>query len=671
MVNVGSRSNKILFIIFFVFALIIRGIYFAEFRNNPYFDSVHPAHDSIVMHNGAKDICQGDLLLSKKGNRYPFYTYFVAAIYSLGGQMIYGVWVAQFILGALASALLFLIGTRLFNIKVGAIVSLFYALYGPNLFYEGVMLRAALTEFLAVLSFYFLLRLEKEISYGNLVFSGIALSTMIQCRPNTVLILPLVLLYLYFRILRKEVFKRKMIYFSGFILVLIVIGMPLLLRGMYVEKQFQFYDPGGPSVLLMGNLIDYDGLGWHWGSPRYRELKRSHSHEVSNDYVWVLKRVFKETIDYPLGFIRLYGRKIYYFLNNFEIPSNNNFYLHQRYSCLLRNPLSNFSLVVSLAFLGLVVTFRDYRRNVLLYIFFLGMTGSVLLFYNVSRFRIPVIPFYLLFSAVGIFTLCNFILAKQFIRLFLAVILLVGVLFYLKIPDIQKIRENDYGMMYDLYDRQARKHMDKGLHQEALKVCEEFIERCPESTNARLHNNLGIIYKELRLNDKAIQEFMKVLELESDSVEVYVNLGSAYIEKGLYDKAIKCLGEARRLDPGLAEIYTNLGSAYRRKGEYDRAIEELNQAVALKPGLWQAYNNLALAYRGKELYRESAMACEKVLALQPHNFNVHEFLASVYLKVREWNKAHYHYTEVLKLKPDHSRAKDIKAVIGRLNEIRR
>ena len=671
MVNVDSRSNKILFIILFVFALIIRGIYFAEFRNNPYFDSVHPAHDSIVMHNGAKDICQGDLLLSKKGHRYPFYTYFVAAIYSLGGQMIYGVWIAQFILGALTSALLFLIGTRLFNKKVGVIVSLFYALYGPNLFYEGVMLRAALTEFLAVLSFYFLLRLEKEISYGNLVFSGIALSTMIQCRPNTVLVLPFVLCYLYFRILRKEVFKRKMIYFSGFILVLIVVGMPLLLRGMCVEKQFQFYDPGGPRVLLMGNLVDYDGLGWHWGSPRYRELRDAHTYEVTNDYIWVLKKVLKEVIDYPLGFVRLYVRKIYYFFNNYEIPSNNNFYLHQKYSYLLRNPLSNFSLVVSLAFLGLMVTFKDYRRNILLYIFLLGMTGSVLLFYNVSRFRMPAVPFYLLFSAVGIFTLCKFILAKQFIRLFLAVILLVGVLFYLKIPNIQKIRENDYGMIYDLYDGQAKKYLDGGLHQEALKECEEFIKMFPGYTNVRIHNKLGIIYKKMRLHDKAIQEFVKVSELENDSVEAYVNLGSAYIEKGLYDEAIKYLVKAKHLNPNLAEIYTNLGSAYRRKGEYDRAIEELNRAVTLKPDLWQAYNNLALAYRSKELYWESAMECEKILKLQPDNFNVHELLASVYLKVREWNKAHYHYAEVLRLKPDHPRAKEIKSVIGGLNEIRR
>ena len=200
--------------------MTVRVIYFLELAENPYFDYIHPSHDSIVIHKGAIDICKGDLLLSNEGNRYPFYTYFVSIFYFLGNQKIYGIWIAQFILGALASALLFLIGTRLFNSKVGVICALFYALYGQNLFYEGVMLRAALTEFLAVLTFYLLLKLENKISNLNLILSGIALSMMIQCRPNTVIVLPFVLIYLYFKILKREAFKLKLVHFSFFVCIL-------------------------------------------------------------------------------------------------------------------------------------------------------------------------------------------------------------------------------------------------------------------------------------------------------------------------------------------------------------------------------------------------------------------------------------------------------------------
>ena len=64
------KSFKVIFFLTLTFALMVRVIYFIEFRENPYFDYIHPSHDSIVVHNGAVDICQGDLLLFKKGNRY-------------------------------------------------------------------------------------------------------------------------------------------------------------------------------------------------------------------------------------------------------------------------------------------------------------------------------------------------------------------------------------------------------------------------------------------------------------------------------------------------------------------------------------------------------------------------------------------------------------------------
>ncbi|HKI47843.1 MAG TPA: glycosyltransferase family 39 protein, partial [Desulfobacteria bacterium] len=377
--NSNTKRTFILFGLLLVFALFIRTIYFIEFRQNPFFEYVHPSHDSMNVHNGAMEISKGNLLLDKKGFKYPFYSYFVAGIYSLANHKIWAIWIAQFALGAIAAALLFLIGNNLFNRNVGIIASLIYALYGPNLFYEGIMLRAALTEFLAVLSFYLLLRLESRPSYKTAFLCGASLSMMVQCRPNTVVLLPLVLFYVFFRTLKSDEGKHRLKYLTILICALIVTGMPLLLRGIHAEKKFQFYDPGGPHVFLMGNLIDYDGLGWHNGSPRFKEYLRNSGGKI-HDYKWVVNEVVKEIENDPLAFLSLYLRKAYYFLCNYEIPSNNNYYIYQKFSYLLRNPLMNFAFVASLAVFGFLASLRNYRENLLLYIFVLGMTGSVLLF---------------------------------------------------------------------------------------------------------------------------------------------------------------------------------------------------------------------------------------------------------------------------------------------------
>ena len=572
-----------LFILLFVFAILIRTIYFVEFKENPFFEYVHPSHDSWNVHNGALEICANNILLNKSGFKYPFYSYFVAGIYSLTHHTVYAVWIIQFILGALAASLLFLIGTNLFNRTVGIICSLFYALYGPNLFYEGIMLRASLTEFLAVLSFYFLIKLEKKFSYGSLLLSGVSLSLMIQCRANTVVLLPFVLFYLYFGTLRKESLKLRLKHLSVFVLALALVGLPLLLRGFYVEKRFQFYDPGGPHVFLMGNLVDYDGLGWHNGSPLYKEYQQRYGEKLLHDYKWVLKEVLNEISNSPMAFFGLYMRKAYYFFCNYEIPSNNNVYIYQKFSYLLRNPLGSFSLVVSLAFLGLIVSFKEYRRNLLLYIFLLGMTGSTLVFYNVSRLRMPAVPFYLLLSSVGIYSLFQFIKARQFIKFIIAVVMIIGLIICLNMPDVQKIRENDYGMLGDAY-------FAKGMYDESISQFKKSLAIKPE--NAMAHYNIGISFSKKGKPGDAIRHFYEASRIDPKFVAALNNLGLMLCEQSRFSDAIRHFSQALQIEPENVNVQNNLGIAYARQGNLKDAAVHFAEAVRLSPRNKAARSNL-------------------------------------------------------------------------------
>jgi len=577
------KHTTSLFILLFVFAILIRTIYFVEFKENPFFEYVHPSHDSLNVHNGALEISAGNIFLDKKGFKYPFYSYFVAAAYSLTHHTVYAVWIIQFILGALAASLLFLIGTNLFNRTVGIICSLFYALYGPNLFYEGIMLRASLTEFLAVASFYFLIKLERKLSYGSLLLSGVSLSFMIQCRANTVVLLPFVLFYLYFGTLGKERLKLKLKHLSVFVLALALVGVPLLLRGFYVEKRFQFYDPGGPHVFLMGNLVDYDGLGWHNGSPRYKEYQQKNGEKLRDDYKWVLKKVFNEISDSPMAFFGLYMKKAYYFVNNYEIPSNNNFYIYQKFSYLLRNPLGNFSLVVSLAFLGLITSLKGCRRNLLLYIFILGMTGSTLVFYNVSRLRIPAVPFYLLLSSAGIYSLFQFIKARQFMRFIIAVIMIIGLIICLNISDVKKIRENDYAMLGDAY-------FAKGMYGESISAFKNSLAIKPK--NAMAHYNIGISFSKQGNRRDAISHFYEAVRIDPTFVAALNNLGLLLCKQSRFSDAIKHFSEALRIEPENVSIQNNLGLAYAQQGNLKDAAIHFAEAVRLSPRNKAVRNNL-------------------------------------------------------------------------------
>jgi len=462
-------------------------------------------------------------------------------------------WLVWAALGAIAAALLFLIGNALFNRNVGIIASLIYALYGPNLFYEGIMLRAALTEFFAVLSFYLLLRLENRPSYKNAFLCGTSLSMMVQCRPNTVVLLALVIFYVLFRAVRSDDFKHRLKYLIIFVCALIVTGMPLLLRGIHAEKKFQFYDPGGPHVFLMGNLTDYDGLGWHNGSPRFKEYLRNSGGKI-HDYKWVLNKVLKEIENDPLAFLSLYLRKAYYFLSNYEIPSNNNYYIYQKFSYLLRNPLMNFALMASLAFLGFLVSLRNYRENLLLYIFVLGMTGSVLLFYSVSRLRMPAVPFYLLLASMGIFSFFKFLKDKKFLPFSVAAIMVGSIFLWLSPSNAQKIRANDYGMLGNAY-------FAKGMHRECIASFTKSLTVNPN--NADAHYNIGLSFIKIGKPDDAIYHFNEALKINPKDAGIQNAIGILYAQKGNLKDAAFHFSEAVRVSPENQAARKNLEQCLR------------------------------------------------------------------------------------------------------------
>ena len=73
--------------------------------------------------------------------------------------MVYGL---QFVLGAFGAVLIFLIGKRLFDVRVGLLAFIGFAFYSTEIIYEGIILRAAFITFLGIFSFYVLLRLHES-----------------------------------------------------------------------------------------------------------------------------------------------------------------------------------------------------------------------------------------------------------------------------------------------------------------------------------------------------------------------------------------------------------------------------------------------------------------------------------------------------------------------------
>jgi tetratricopeptide (TPR) repeat protein len=131
----------------------------------------------------------------------------------------------------------------------------------------------------------------------------------------------------------------------------------------------------------------------------------------------------------------------------------------------------------------------------------------------------------------------------------------------------------------------------------------DVMEKAPH--NARAYGSLGIIYKERKEYDKALEMFEKTKTLGKAYPEVFLHLGDIYYEKGAYEKALTHLKVAEEIDYAYKirlSVLNKLGRTYERLGNTDRAIYKFGEAIKLYPKSTSPYNNLGVIYIRQKKY---------------------------------------------------------------------
>jgi lipopolysaccharide assembly protein B len=100
--------------------------------------------------------------------------------------------------------------------------------------------------------------------------------------------------------------------------------------------------------------------------------------------------------------------------------------------------------------------------------------------------------------------------------------------------------------------------------------------------------------------DKAIEEFTRAVQVDSDTVETYVTLGNLFRSKGEIERAVR-IRQSIILRPGVAETIKrqalyDLGLDYRKGGFIDRAIASFEQLLTMDPTNTQVYLQLEQLY---------------------------------------------------------------------------
>jgi tetratricopeptide (TPR) repeat protein len=616
----------------FLLALALRAVHLHDISPIPSF--LHPQEDALSYSSWAHRLASGDWLDRTRGvfQQSPLYPYVLALVEKISGgaNPLWTFRAFQILLGSMSCVWIYIAGRLWFGSPAGLAAGLLLALYPFAIFSDALIQKSVLDIFLvsgilAVLGF-----LRQERRPGRAAVLGFLLGLLALTRETALPWIGLALIWLGLEF-RGDPDDKKVKALALFVLCTALPLLPVGLRNAAVGGRFavttsnmgltlfQGNRPGANGAvapLIAGSNPDADGIRL-----ASRALGRPASPPEASRY-WIGQTV-AAVRSQPGSWFRLMLRKWNLFWNRYEIPDDEDLYLHRRFSRPLRTLLSfyDFGALFSLALLGAVFTWSRRRELWIFYAFAASLAAVTACFAVAARYRFPIVPVLILFASAGIAEFAGAL--RRGLWAWAGTALAVGVCAFgyarfSLVPSsffdgnpgaysnwslclTEQKRYAEAAVLarraleldpahYDAYLNLGRALYGQGDLAGAESAYLRAVELSPQSPSA--YNNLGSLAALRRDAPTAERYFLKALELNSRYALAWNNLGLLRFERRDYRGALECFRNAAEASPENAEIANNLGNAYYVLRDFPKAGQAFSRAVRLRPEDPLAHYNL-------------------------------------------------------------------------------
>jgi tetratricopeptide (TPR) repeat protein len=208
-------------------------------------------------------------------------------------------------------------------------------------------------------------------------------------------------------------------------------------------------------------------------------------------------------------------------------------------------------------------------------------------------------------------------------------------------PD-SPIALNNLGLIY----------AEQGMYDKAIALYEHLLDTYPNQDKVeQVYGNLASAYAREQMFDQAIDYYQKSLETNPEYEDAYLGLGRLSMELGQYEQAAGIYRQALELHPQSEAIYNQLGNLSFVQGKYDEAIVSYQKALKLNHFYIEAYNGLGLSYAGKGDLRNALATYQQALRIDPESSVIRNSLGSLYMEQGEVEKAVREFQESLRRDP--------------------
>jgi hypothetical protein len=503
---------------------LVRVVFVLDFASHPLFDiNLVSGTDMEFLVSWARRIAGGDLLGRGTGPFWwaPLFPYTLGGFFAVVGRdNLVGGALAQAALGAGTAALLYLLGRRLLGEATGLTAGFLASVYGPAVFYTGILLSTTLEVFLAVAILLAVTGARRRPTPWRWFGTGIVAGLGCLARPNFLVgvavllgLLPVLLHRPGARLDWPPIRRAGVAFVLGMALAI----APVTARNWAVGGRMVLVSDAGPETFRIAN--SYDSTPLNFVYPKQPPMPLT-----SSAFWWHQ------------------GRKAVMFWWGFEPPQNVNYYMARETSPVLRLPWVPFWLVVPLAVVGLWATRRHARDLAHVYGFLGAYYVSVVAFFIIARWRLSLIIPLLLFTAAGLLALLRWVLTRQWRKVFFAATVTAALAFMVYPGPGPFIFAADHGQLgYILANR--------GNYPAAVEHLALAAAGLPQ--NGVLRRDLGTLLERLGRRSEARIALERAVVLIPDDATSHRHLGRLLLGPGgNADLARVHLARAIELAPG-------------------------------------------------------------------------------------------------------------------------
>lgn len=316
--------------------------------------------------------------------------------------------------------------------------------------------------------------------------------------------------------------------------------------------------------------------------------------EVSDFYAGETWRALREA---PGPFFSRFVRKIVLFWSDYEIPQIEHFGYFRKFSFPLSGPVLTFGAVAPLAIVGMGLAMRRRERGkwALPLLFVATFSTSVILFFVLDRYRLPIVPVLLVFAAYAALAVRDAVRERRFA--FAGG--LVGAALVLGLA----LRSNPYridekrGIAQIVYrlgiveDSRENWEAAAAHYREAIALKPEY---------DRAHLNLATDLARLGRGDEAMEHFRLAETLNPTYYRIPYNRGALLDESGRATEAEDAYRRSVELEPRYLLGHVALAELLLARGAADSARAHIGTVISYD-GQWQAELNPAARVRAMRL----------------------------------------------------------------------